>query len=308
MGILGPMAVYPSYLALASSGDLSQRSEALMQLLRECRLCCHICRIDRTKYERGFCKAPSRAVVSSHGPHHGEERPLSGRSGSGTIFFAHCNSRCCFCQNHDISQAGRGSAVSAQELAAIYIDLQRMGCHNLNLVSPTHFLPHIIEALRLAVEEGFSLPVVYNTNGFDSVEALRLLKGIVDIYLPDFKFGNAETAERLTGMKDYPRVCADAVAEMHRQTGPLETDAGGIARRGVIIRHLVLPDNLSNSATVFKSIAAIDPCIPVNIMAQYYPAFKAHQDDQLGRMITPTEYQQAVAAARKAGLRQILTL
>lgn len=301
------MKPFPSYIPLAESGELAERAEAIAAMLHHCTLCPHSCKVNRTEGEVGFCGAPGELIVSSAGPHFGEERPLSGSGGSGTIFFAHCNSHCIFCQNHDISQDGRGRAYTAEQLAGTMLRLQNQGCHNCNLVTPTHFLPGILRALQLAIEDGFRLPLVYNTNAYDRLEILRLLDGIVDIYLPDMKFGDTATAEDLTGMKDYPQVSREALMEMHRQTGLLSTDAGGIARKGVIVRHLVLPDDLSASASVFATIAGIDREITVNIMAQYYPAYRAHMNDSLTRMIRPAEYQQAVSAARKSGLKNIIT-
>lgn len=295
----------PSYLSLYESGELRHRIEAFDDLLLNCRLCCHECDADRAAGERGFCAAPAEAVVSSYGPHHGEEGPLSGSRGSGTVFFAFCNSRCCFCQNYDISQLADGSTCTVEELAQTFMKLQEQGCHNLNLVTPAHFLPHSIAALSAAIALGFKLPIVYNSNGYDSLEVLRLLDGIVDIYLPDMKFGDDETAAKLTGMVDYPACNSAAVAEMYRQTGLLRTDPEGVAEQGVIVRHLVLPENLANSRAVFQSIARIDRNIPVNIMAQYYPAYKARNYEGLGRMITRREYEAAVAEAQQAGLETI---
>jgi putative pyruvate formate lyase activating enzyme len=255
----------------------------------------------------GFCRASAHAVYSSTGPHRGEEPVLSGWTGSGTIFLTRCNSRCIFCQNADISQLAHGSPITVEELAEIYPALQQMGCHNVNFVTPAHYLPHLVSALVLAVERGFSLPLVYNSNGYDSVEVLRLLDGIIDIYLPDMKFNNARTAYRLSRLLDYPEINRKAIAEMYRQVGLLETDENGIAKRGLIVRHLVLPNNLSGTRGVMKAIAAIDKRITVNLMDQYRPCFRAIYEQQLNRRITRREFEEAQKAAENAGLVNVWT-
>lgn len=297
----------PPYLDLHESGELRRRADALAGILSHCHLCPHGCGIDRTAGERGFCRAPSVAFFSAAYPHHGNERAISGYAGSGNIFLTYCNSRCVFCQNSNISQAGDGEPVTVHQLASIYLTLQDRGCHNLDLVSPIHFLPQLVSALAIAVEGGFRLPIVYNTNGYDSVEVLRLLDGIIDIYLPDMKFSDEPTARRLTGMKDYPDISRAAVAEMFRQVGPLQLDDKGIAYRGLIVRHLVMPDGISGATEVLRSIAAIDPGITVNIMAQYHPAHRAREYPGIDRRITRDEYAEAVAAAHEVGLRNIWT-
>jgi len=232
------MAVYQE---LFRSGELAERTRQACSLLKSCRLCGHTCEVDRLAGLLGKCGTGSQAVVSNYGPHFGEESPLVGRQGSGTIFFTNCNLKCVYCQNYTISQLGEGTTVSSKALAQMMLDLQRRGCHNINLVSPTHQVPQILEALELAVAGGLSLPLVYNTGGYDSPEVLEILDGIVDIYMPDMKYSDEATARRLSGAKDYPQVNQSAVKEMHRQVSDLALDEQGVALRGLLVRHLVLP-------------------------------------------------------------------
>ena len=298
---------WPAYLDLHHRGELKNRAAKLRAMLEECRLCPHDCGADRTEGKAGYCKAPDEAYFSSAYPHHGNESVISGWQGSGNIFLTFCNSRCVFCQNHDVSQQHIGQKITVEELAEIYLQMQRQNCHNVDFVSPTHFVPQIVSALEIAVESGFRLPLVYNTNGYDSVETLQLLDGIIDIYLPDFKFGEKETGKHLTGMKNYPQVAAAAVAEMYHQVGLLDIDENGIARRGLIVRHLVLPNNAGATETVLKSIAAIDPLITVNLMAQYHPAFKARDEAEINRNLKLQEYREAVQMARDLKLKNVWT-
>ena len=293
---------WPSYLGLLEGRELERRADALRALLRSCRLCPHDCRVDRINGETGFCRAPGGAVVASATAHGGEEPVLSGRRGSGTIFFTHCNSRCLFCQNYDISQLAHGRETSEEELAEIYMALQQRGCHNVNFVTPAHFLPQIIGALLLAVERGFHLPLVYNSNGYDSVAVLRMLDGIIDIYLPDMKYGDDEAALALSRLPDYTEINKQAIAEMYRQVGLLRTDDDGIAESGLIIRHLVLPHGLAGSERVLQAIADIDPLISISLMGQYYPAFRACDDVRLNRRLTQREYSEAIEAMERLGL------
>ncbi len=281
--------------------ELLARAEAAGAILEECRLCGHGCRARRSDAEKGLCGAGELAVVSDYGPHFGEESVLVGTRGSGTVFFSYCNLSCIFCQNWEISALGRGRPVSPAELAGMMVELQDMGCHNVNLVSPTHYVPQILKALADAVARGLNVPIVYNTGGYDSVETLKLLDGVVDIYMPDMKFGDDATARRYTGAADYVKVNRRAVKEMHRQVGDLVVDERGVAVRGLIVRHLVLPNGLAGTKEVMEFLAReISPRTYVNIMEQYYPAHHARRYPELARRITPAEYREALAAAREA--------
>jgi putative pyruvate formate lyase activating enzyme len=293
---------WPSYLGLNSGGELERRVEALHFMLYNCRLCPHECGADRVSGERGLCNAPGYAEFASASAHGGEEPALSGACGSGTIFFTHCNSRCLFCQNYDISQLEFGREISEEGLADLYLALQQRGCHNVNFVTPAHYLPQIVGALEIAIARGFRLPLVYNSNGYDSVPVLRMLDGIVDIYLPDMKYGDDGAARSLSSLPGYTRINRAAVAEMFRQVGLLETDEHGIARRGLIIRHLVLPHDLAATEKVLESIAGIDPLINVSLMGQYYPAYRACDDQRLNRRLLQGEYDEAVEAMERLGL------
>jgi len=245
-------------------------------------------------------------MVSSYGPHFGEEAPLVARLGSGTIFFANCNLRCLFCQNYSISQLGEGEMVSKEELAHMMLYLQAKGCHNINLVSPTHVVPQILEALEIAVERGLNLPLVYNTGGYDSVETLRLLDGIVDIYMPDMKYSDEKIAQELSGIKNYPQVNKAAVKEMYRQVGDLQINEEGIAQRGLLLRHLVLPHGLAGTEEIVNFVSKkISPKTYINIMAQYRPCYKAHDIPSLARPISTAELQEAVKLAHQAGLTRL---
>ena len=245
-------------------------------------------------------------MVSSYGPHFGEEAPLVGRHGSGTIFFTFCNLRCIFCQNYSISQLGEGSAVGSEELAKMMLSLQAKGCHNINLVSPTHVVPCILEALELAASGGLYLPLVYNTGGYDSVETLELLDGVVDIYMPDMKYSDEKTAERLSGIKGYPQVNQAAVKEMHRQVGDLQLDESGVAQRGLLVRHLVLPNRLAGTEEVVRFLAQeISTNTYLNIMAQYRPCYKAFDIPQLARPLNRQEFSEAIDLAHQQGLSRL---
>jgi putative pyruvate formate lyase activating enzyme len=293
----------PSYLKLAASGALSERVRSTSKHLDSCDLCPHLCHTGRNAGKTGFCRAGHKAIISDFGPHFGEEAPLVGRYGSGTIFFAFCNLRCAFCQNYDLSQQGTGRETDTDELAEIMLELKAMGCHNINLVSPTHFVPQILAALELAAGQGLDLPLVYNTGGYESLETLRLLEDIVDIYMPDIKYARHEIAEKYSGIKNYPDIVKQAVQEMYRQVGNLKTDRNGIAYRGLLVRHLVLPGDLAGTAEIMGFLAeTISPEAVVNIMEQYYPAYNSHKFPELNRRITGEEYRLALAAARKAGL------
>jgi len=286
--------------------ELSERLEMALEILSNCELCPRKCHVNRLKSDKGFCKTGRNAAVSSYGPHFGEEKVLVGRFGSGTIFFTHCNMACVFCQNYDISQLGKGNEVSAQELADIMLELQRTGCHNINLVSPTHCVAQILEALLIAFEEGLKIPIVYNTGGYDSVDTLKLLDGIVDIYMPDIKYGDDETGNRYSQVPDYFTVAKKAVKEMHRQVGDLKTDDSGIAVKGLLARHLVLPGDLADTEKVMEFLATeISTETFVNIMDQYRPLYMARQYPELSRSINRAEFQRAVKIAQRYGIRRI---
>ena len=245
-------------------------------------------------------------MVSSYGPHFGEEAPLVGRDGSGTIFFTRCNLNCVFCQNYTISQLGEGEAVSRQGLSRMMLALQDKGCHNINLVSPTHVVPHILDSLEMAVADGLHLPIVYNTGGYDSMETLKVLDGIVDIYMPDMKYSDEETAERLSGIKGYPEVNKAAVKEMHRQVGDLQMDRDGIARRGLLIRHLVLPNGLAGTGEIANFLAReVSANTYLNIMAQYHPCYRAFDNPLLSRPLNQQEFSEAIELAHRQGLDRL---
>ena len=295
-----------AYVELHSHGELSNRVKRAQALLRECRVCPRHCGVDRLKGEVGVCRTGAKALVSSYGPHFGEESPLVGRRGSGTIFFTNCNLQCLFCQNYGISQLGEGYEVSAEDLAGMMLALQRKGCHNINLVSPTHVVPQILEALQVAAEQGLSLPLVYNCGGYDSLDTLRLLDGIVDIYMPDMKYSDEGVARQYSGIKDYPLVNQAALKEMHRQVGELRLDKEGIALRGLLVRHLVLPHRLAGTTEVVRFLAQeISPDTYLNVMAQYRPCYRAVEFRGLSRPVRPDEFIEAVKLAQKAGLTRL---
>ena len=275
-------------------------------MLEECRTCPRCCGANRLAGESGECHVTTQPIVSSYGPHFGEEAPLVGRHGSGTIFFAYCNLHCIFCQNHTISQMGEGSPANEEELAGMMLSLQTKGCHNINLVSPTHVVPYILGALESAVSMGFKLPLVYNSGGYDSMETLELLDGIVDIYMPDMKYSDDKIAEELSGIKDYPSINKAAVREMHRQVGDLQIDEQGIARRGLLVRHLVLPDRLAGTQEIVRFLAReVSTNTYLNIMAQYHPCYKAFDKPSLARSVSREEFQEAIDLAQQQGLHRL---
>lgn len=282
---------------------LRERAKTALGRLEKCDVCPRACGANRLVGELGYCRSGRLARVSSFTPHFGEERPLVGAHGSGTIFMAGCNLSCVFCQNYDISQLGEGREVSSTKLAEMMVSLQEGGCHNINFVTPTHFAPQILEAVVEAVEMGLSVPLVYNSGGYDSVETLLLLDGIFDIYMPDAKYGSDAAAEKYSDAPDYTREMKAAIREMHRQVGPLEIDEGGVAVRGLLVRHLVLPENQAGTREVVRFLAEeISPETYLNVMAQYHPCYKARNYPELSRPITLREYAEAVNLARAAGL------
>jgi len=262
--------------------------------------------VDRLSDERGVCRTGIRAIVSSYAPHFGEESPLVGSSGSGTIFFTHCNLLCLFCQNYEISHLGQGIETEAGQLASMMVSLQRQGCHNINFVTPSHVVPQILEALPKAIEKGLTAPLVYNSSGYDSPETLKLLKGVVDIYMPDFKFWQRDTATRYAKAPDYPDVARKAIKEMHRQVGDLVMDEAGVAVRGLLVRHLVMPGTIEETREIMKFLAReVSVDTYVNVMDQYRPCYKAYKTPPIDRGLTNEEYQEAVRAAEDAGLHRL---
>jgi putative pyruvate formate lyase activating enzyme len=295
----------PGYLTLHKSGELADRIRAARSMLAPCQLCPHLCGVDRLRGQLGICRMGAQVKVSSWNLHRWEEPPISGSRGSGTIFFSGCTGRCRFCQNYPISHFGYGSAVSVERLAAMMLELQRKGAHNINFVTPTHFMPHILAALQPAIESGLRLPLVYNTSGYERPEALRLLEGVVDLWLPDAKYSNSATARRLSGFRHYVKHNQAALREIYRQVGvELILDDEGLARRGMIIRHLVLPGGLAGTDHVLRWIATeLSDQIHLSLMDQYFPAHLALGDPVLDRKVTWDEYQAALEAFDAAGLQ-----
>ena len=298
----------PVYLRTYAHGELARRVERALELLQSCTACPRNCQVNRLEDKFAVCKTGRHAVVSSHFPHHGEEDCLRGWRGSGTIFFTGCNLRCVFCQNFDISWQVRGTPAPPRELAAMMLELQAQGCHNINFVTPEHVAPQIVEALPFAIEAGLRLPLVYNTSAYDSMESLELLDGLVDIYMPDFKYWDSEMARKYSRAPDYPAVARRAIKEMHRQVGNLIIEDNGLARRGLLIRHLVMPEDVAGTPAVMQWIAdELSPETYVNLMAQYHPAGKVSRSDhaEINRRVTPSEYERALDAAWHAGLKRL---
>lgn len=300
-------AFQPAYAHLHQRGQLKARGEALWQIMGACRLCPRECGANRLDGKRGFCGASSRLVISSFHPHFGEERPLVGRGGSGTVFFTYCGLRCVFCINSEISQGGQGDPQSVDSLAEMMLRLQARGCHNINIVTPTHYSAHLLLALDRAAAQGLRLPLVYNTHGWERLEVLRLLDGVVDVYLPDFKYADGRMAsEYSSGAESYPEVTRIALLEMHRQVGVARPAADGLMYRGLMIRHLVMPNGVAGSKEVFTWIAANLPKETyVNVMSQYRPMYRASDYPAIARPLTRAEYADAVRWAKEAGLTNL---
>ncbi|HSG81718.1 MAG TPA: radical SAM protein [Gemmatimonadota bacterium] len=300
-----------AYLNLESA-ERHQRAEIAVAGLADCRACPRDCRVNRLQDKWAACKTGRHAVVSSCFPHMGEEDPLRGWNGSGTIFFSHCNLRCVFCQNYDISQAVKPGPArpgsTAEEIAQLMLRLQRLGCHNINFVTPEHVVPQVLEAIAIAADHGLSLPIVYNTSAYDSLESLELLDGIVDIYMPDFKYWSAEKSERYLKAADYPEAARAAISEMQRQVGVLQIDANGLATRGVLVRHLVMPGGLEETRAILEWISdRLGSDTYINLMDQYRPAARvcAEHYPELNRRITSAEFREAHAIARQLGLSRL---
>lgn len=297
------MKFAPSYIELYEKGILHQRIESLNEILKKCRLCPRECGVNRLEGELGYCGAPADLMVSSAFPHFGEEPPLVGYHGSGTIFLTHCNLLCIFCQNYDISHLRRGEKISKDEIAKIMVKLQDMGCHNINFVTPTHYAPQIIASMLKAIEMGLRIPIVYNCSGYESIEVIKLLEGIVDIYMPDVKYMNERFSKRFSNAPDYPKVIKDVLKEMYRQVGDLKINSYGIAERGLLIRHLVMPNGVASTEEVLKFIAQeISIHSYVNIMNQYRPEYRANEYPEINRRITHKEYIEAIQIAKQLNL------
>jgi len=293
----------PAYLTLLENAKFKERVQESHKLLEECECCGWQCRVNRLHQQLGKCLTGEEALVSSYGPHHGEEAPLSGWKGSGTIFFARCNLNCVFCQNHDISQTDTGKPMTVYELSSVMLHLQGLGCHNINLVSPSHVVPQIIEAIFHAASNGLTIPIVYNTGGYDSLLSLKLLDGIIDIYMPDMKYADDKIAKKYSGIPKYAQINRQAVKEMHLQVGNLQVNDLGLATRGILIRHLVLPDKLAGTEEIMKFIASeLSTDTFINIMDQYHPEHFAHQYPEINRRIVQDEYSDAIKCAKDCGL------
>jgi putative pyruvate formate lyase activating enzyme len=302
-----PTVFRAAYRALLESGELARRAEIAFRHLEDCDLCARYCHVDRRVTIQGaVCRTGELARVHGAGPHHGEEDPLRGTRGSGTIFFSWCNLRCVFCQNWDISQRGIGRDVTPRELADLMLGLERVGCHNINFVTPSHVVAQVIAAVDLAAQQGLTLPLVYNTGGYDSPEALALLDGIIDIYMPDMKYGNSALAHTYSHVRNFVEVNRAAVKEMHRQVGDLQLDEQGIAQRGLLVRHLVMPENIAGTDEVLAFIAEhLSRHTYLNLMDQYHPCYRADEYPRLDRPITRDEFRSALELARRHGLSRL---
>ncbi len=296
----------PAYIRTYEKGLLRKKIQAAYKILNSCNLCPRRCQVNRIAGETGVCKTAKQAWVSSYNSHFGEEAPLVGTHGSGTIFFTHCNLLCLFCQNYDISHEGYGQKVSDNQLAAMMIALQQQGCHNINFVTPSHVVAQILSALEIAIQHGLSVPLVYNSGGYDLPATLKLLEGVFDIYMPDFKFWNPEVAERACQAKDYPEIARNALREMHRQVGDLKIAENGIAQKGLLIRHLVLPGGLAGTREIMRFIASeISTNSYVNIMSQYRPCGRAAEIKGLNTHLSPVDFQTALREAAAEGITRL---
>jgi putative pyruvate formate lyase activating enzyme len=296
----------PSYLKLYEEGALGERIEKALAILEECRLCPRNCGVNRLQGETGFCETGRKARVASYNAHFGEESPLVGTHGSGTIFISSCNLLCNFCQNYEISHEKEGVEVEPEQIAHMMNQLHQMGCHNINIVTPSHVVPQLLEALPIAIEKGLKIPLVYNSSGYDSVGTLKLLDGIFDIYMPDFKFWDGAYAERYCRAPDYREMTVEAVREMHRQVGDLVLDHRGVAVRGLIVRHLVMPNHVAGTARIVKFLAEeISPNTYLNVMDQYRPCGAARRDSLISRRLSSQEFMEAKEMAGKAGLKRL---
>ncbi|MBU0478031.1 radical SAM protein [bacterium] len=299
--------MFPKYLKTYKSGLLKEKVKRAHEILSSCTLCPRNCSVNRLKDKKGFCRSGKDLIVSRAVAHFGEEPPISGTSGSGTIFFSNCNLKCIFCQNYQISQLGMGNKVTTEELADMMLSLQKSGSHNINLVSPTHFLPQILEGLYMAIGKGLKIPIVYNTGGYDSLEIIKLLDGIVNIYLPDMKYSDNLTAEKLSSAPDYPQHNRAAIVEMFCQVGNLKLDNSKVAVSGLLIRHLILPDDLAGSYNTLSFLAnKISRDVWIGLMSQYHPSYRANKDKRVNQRITGKEYKKVINWAEGLGFKNCL--
>lgn len=295
--------MYPKYLKTYQDGSLQEKADRLYGELENCAICPRNCRVNRLENKIGFCKTGKKAMVYSYMSHYGEEPAISGENGSGTIFFSHCNLRCLYCQNYEFSQLAKGKEVEEEELTSFMLELQKQGCHNINFVTPTHVIAQILKALILAIPRGLNIPLVYNTSGYDSVETLKLLDGIFDIYLPDARYADSKIALKFSQAEDYPAVNQKALQEMHRQVGVSQLNQTGIIESGLIIRHLVLPDNLSGTDEIMRFIASkLSKDTYISLMSQYFPCYKAEDYPEISRRVSRQEYQKAMDIMHGCGL------
>lgn len=299
------MTFIPSYIKLYESGKLQELVELFKAKYKNCNICPHSCNINRFESDKGVCQTGAKAYVSSASSHFGEEKPLVGKGGSGTIFFTGCNMKCLFCQNHEISQLMYGTEIPAEELADIMLKLQNQGCHNINFVTPTHMILQILEALKIAVEKGLCIPLVYNNNGYSSLETLQGIEGIFDIYMPDIKYSSNKTAKHLSKVNNYVEISKKAVLEMHRQVGDLTIDENGIAFNGLIVRHLVIPGYIGESEKIIDFVASISENTYFNLMDQYVPYYQAFKTEALNRTISKGEYRKLKEYAQNSGLLRL---
>lgn len=292
-------------MKLLEAGEFEKRVEALFGKLASCEVCMRKCHVNRLEDSAGWCRIGRKAKVASATKHHGEEPPISGSRGSGTIFFSGCNLRCAYCQNYDISQEDVGRETDDETLAGYMLSLQADGAHNINFVSPSHVVPQAFRALLIAARKGLRIPVVYNSNGYDSVEVLRLLDGLVDIYMPDIKYADDKAARKYSSVSDYVSVSRAAIKEMQRQVGDLRMDEAGVAARGLLVRHLVLPEGLAGTESCLRFLVnEVSPDIFLSLMAQYHPCYRADEFPEISRRVTPEEYKEAVSVAETLGIRR----
>ncbi|HTY22753.1 MAG TPA: radical SAM protein [Desulfomonilaceae bacterium] len=296
----------PAYLKTVKEEKIQSKIDQAREILKECIICPRNCRVNRIEGEKGFCQVGARAVVSSANPHFGEESPLVGSGGSGTIFMTSCNLQCLFCQNYEISHLMEGQEMDTATLGGLMVGLQRLGCHNINFVTPSHVVPQILDAVKWAAESGLRVPLVYNSGGYDSVETLRLLDGVIDIYMPDLKFMDSQISQELMNAADYPDVARAAIIEMHRQVGDLQINEKGIATRGLLVRHLVMPDDMAGTREAMRFLAKeVSTNTYVNIMNQYRPCGRAYEHSKLDRSVSRVEYTRAIEAAREEGIERL---
>ncbi len=296
----------PKYIKEKQQGGLLKKINQASSLLASCTLCPRQCKVDRTKEEKGYCSTGKNALVSSFSAHFGEEPQLVGDHGSGTIFFSNCNLKCIFCQNYDISVRGMGQEADDEKIASIMLHLQKIGCHNINLVTPSHVVPQILKALNIAIDHGLNIPLIYNCSGYESIDTLCLLNNIIDIYMPDFKFWEPDLSKKYCHSRDYPHIARKAIKEMHDQVGNLKVDKSGVACSGLIVRHLVMPGNLDGTHEILKFIKEkISPQTSVNLMSQYHPMGDADKIKELSTPLTPEEFRTAIDMARRLNIEII---